>query len=129
MEINIKQQVDLQEVAELLSCAFEGGTGYWCRIHAYVVPPAPSPVLDECEIFKHTDYPLTEGGAVVCVDTDLPLEEQDELHLNLASVQKGLELLANKHPQHFADFQTGKYDATTGDVFLQLCLLGEYIYS
>jgi hypothetical protein len=120
-------KIDPADVAGLLSCAFEGGSGYWCAIDGYEDPPEPRAVFDahleEPQIFKYLDYPLQEGGAVIVLDCC-----EDERHrLDLAAVRLGLQRLA-QHPRHWADFKQENYDAITGDVFLQLCLLGEIRY-
>jgi hypothetical protein len=39
-----------------------------------------------------------------------------------------LALMAEKEPRHFGDFMGENDDATTSDVFLQLCLFGEVVY-
>jgi len=120
-----------ERVAGLLCCGFEGGVGYWCRIIDYREPRKPEPVLDAdaCvplpHIYPHADYPLT-GGAVVCHVTDDP--DPDDLVLDRAACERGLQLMAEKAPSHWGDFLAGREDAVTGDVFIQLCLLGEVVY-
>jgi len=32
------------------------------------------------------------------------------------------------HPEHYADAKGDSYDATTGDVFFQLCTIGKVIF-
>jgi hypothetical protein len=44
------------------------------------------------------------------------------------SLEAGLQLMAKKYPKHFNDFMSINEDAITGDVFLQLVVLGEVIY-
>jgi pimeloyl-ACP methyl ester carboxylesterase len=39
-----------------------------------------------------------------------------------------LHLMPQVAPEHWADFLTENEDAETGDVFVQLCLLGEVVY-
>jgi hypothetical protein len=41
---------------------------------------------------------------------------------------RGLQLMADKYPNHFADFMQENDDATTSDVFLQLSVFGELIF-
>jgi hypothetical protein len=36
--------------------------------------------------------------------------------------------MADKYPRHIADILSENDDATTGDVFLQLCLFGDVVY-
>lgn len=132
-----------EQVASLLCCAFEGGSGYWCRIVGYNEPTAKYPVIDrgmdDPRIYRHNDYALLPGGAVLCQEEDYDHDEDgyciDEdgdrtpVHtLNAQSVEAGLKVMAEKYPSHFSDFLEENYDATTGDVFLQCCLLGEIVY-
>ena len=49
-------------------------------------------------------------------------------HLTIESVRKGLELMRDQYPHHFADLIEGNDDLITGDVFLQLATFGELIY-
>jgi len=50
--------------------------------------------------------------------------------LSYATIKRGLRLLSTTpaYAQHWADFLSENDDATTGDVFLQLCLYGEVVY-
>lgn len=144
----VEQEVSAADIAGLLCSAFEGGSNYWCSITAYQEPKEIHPVLDKKKVFRHTDFPLLEGGAVICRDTmeepstdeeDEPIENEDgtmvdappvytQLVLDREAIQRGLRLMAEKHPHHWANFVGDNSDAITGDVFLQLCLLGDIIY-
>ena len=44
------------------------------------------------------------------------------------AIEQGIQLLERLYPGLFADFIKENEDATTGDIFLQLCLYGEVIY-
>lgn len=77
-----------------------------------------------CEIWEYEEYEESAPPRI----------------LSLESIQQGLDLMAkglldgkdkpvkDHYLQHFADFLAGNDDATTGDIFLQLCLFGEVIY-
>jgi len=123
MQINL--EVSPENIANLLCSAFEGGVGYWCRI-MHDVEPEEAVENNLLKDFPYyCSYPL-QGGAVVCRRDDD--EETDEkytpLTLNGEAIKRGLEILASKYPQHFADFMKDNYDASTGDAFVQCCLLG-----
>jgi len=137
--IKIATEVSPERIADLLCAGFEGGSygvGYWCRIMEYQDPP---PIADayraneyppDLTILgpRYTDWPLL-GGAVICrryeEETD---EEWTPLVLDGAAIARGLRLMMEKHPRHWAAFLTEQEDAATGDVFIQLCLLGEVEY-
>ena len=122
--------VSNQRIAELLCAAFEGGVGYWCRVMNFRKPRKERAVLspEDGEVYRYVDYPLT-GGAVIC---RLFGEETDEkykpLVLDRAAIQRGLALLPQVAPRHWANFLAENEDADTADVFVQLCLLGEIVY-
>lgn len=147
-KITVTQEVPLYYVACLLCNAFESSaTRYWCRIQSYIVPKNPRPVMDEefdkhfkrivpgnHVIYKHVDFPLCEGGAVVIENVgDEP--DQDaadyvpEIHIiNLETITKGLQVMATKFPKHFADIVAETDDASTADVFLQCMVFGDVLY-
>lgn len=144
----IEKAVSAKDVANLLCSGFEGGVGYWCRIEEVREPKEKRPVLDAKRVYAHTDYPLLEGGAVICRDieeqpvTDDECEQEENedgilvdkepvfkrLVLDREAVQRALNLMSSKYPRHWGDFLSGNYDAITGDVFIQLALLGDVIY-
>lgn len=121
--VGVNVEVSDERLGDLLCCAFEGGTSYWCRIKRYENP-------DDVSVeYKHTELPLTKHGAVICIESsDLPDEELPEWRLDRAAVERGLKLLATEHPRHWGDFIAENDDADTADCFLQMCLLGEVVY-
>lgn len=129
--ITTTQPIPLERVADLLCCGFEGGSygcGYWCRIMDYEPPTSDAPI----GIFT-ADYPhvfnALRGGVVICRRYE---EETDEkytpLRLDAAAIARGLELMPTKAPKQWAAFLGEDEDATTGEVFIQLCLLGDVEY-
>jgi hypothetical protein len=127
-------------VSDLLCTAFEGGmVGHWCRIYDYIEPTVVMSFSGERNVCPYTDYPLTDDGAALVYETSddndrrvtdgmVKRGEAKTIRLDLASVTRGLALMAEKTPRHFGDFLAGEEDAETGDVFLQLALLGEVKY-
>lgn len=127
----ISVPVSDDRIASLLCSGFEGGSGYWLRIMDYQVPAEPRGHLEglEDEIFRHVDYPLCEGGAVICrVMDEGNDEEYKPLVLDRAAIDRGLALFPVLAPHAFGHWMERTDDAGTGDVFLQLCLLGELVY-
>ena len=130
MEVTIqaKDQVEEQDVADLLSCAFEGGIGHWAVIIGYKKPE----VIFKWEtfegddtIYRYVQYPMSEGGAVILQDSE---DSSEKWELTLDKVRSGLSVMANKYPRHYADFINGNADAVTGDVFIQCALFGEVVF-
>jgi len=48
--------------------------------------------------------------------------------LDLDACKRGLQVMAEEYPRHFADFMSENEDAETADVWLQCCLFGEVVY-
>jgi hypothetical protein len=134
--VSVKATVEVaeQRLRDMLTCALEGGSNYW-----YVIND------DACI------YPLglcfddfVEGGKMQLKDYHHPYEllpfvpgcalaiedkHEKKMHLlDRAALLKGLEVLAQKYPRHFADMMQENDDADTGDCYLQCCLFGEMIY-
>lgn len=133
-----RTEISRKRVSDLLCCALEGGSNYWYRIVEFIEPPKLEfmsdaedgiPVLGEDKstpkVFRHLDYPLNEGGALMIQDT----EENEIYRLDCATIEKGLVTMAAKYSSHFHDFMNQNEDAITGDVFLQCCVFDEVIYS
>jgi hypothetical protein len=74
--------------------------------------------------------PLVEGGALTfrLEDSDGLPGRSGECVFDLAAVRRGLQVMAEKYPRHFSDIVSGDDDATTADVFVQCCVLGEVVY-
>lgn len=108
-----------KRLKDLLCCALEGGSNYWYFIKSFNYPNNKKVYLE----FPHLDLPFLEGGSLT-----ITAEEMSEKLLNLEAINKGLEIMKEKYPRHYADFITENDDAITGDVFLQCTLYGEVIF-
>lgn len=127
--MQIPINIDPQKIADLLCCAFEGGSNYWYNIEGDKAPERYDFRTDESRIYPHLDYPLNDGGSLrICTLENDEINGQDSWILNLESIQKGFHIMAEKYPKHFADILNDNIDVVTGDVFLQCCLFGELIY-
>jgi hypothetical protein len=116
--------VEDQRIQDLLCCALEGGSNYWYLIQRYQYPEGQTRKSLGIE-FEHLELPF-KGGSIIFSTMDEPKKEYT---LDLAACIRGLEIMAEKHPKHFADFIAEDEDADTGDVFLQFALFGDVIYS
>lgn len=126
ISVNVKHEISLDRISNLLCSAFEGGSNYWYQIQKFVQPKALTFRTDEDQVYRHLDYPLNDGGAVIV--GDMEDEDSEPKRLDLKSIQKGLQIMAEKYPRHMGDFLNDNDDAETGDVFLQCCLFGDAIY-
>lgn len=126
----VTKTVSLFDAANLLVCAFEGGTWYWCEVDFSASTEPPKVVelkglTESDEVFPHIHWPLSEGGALAVREKDAGAVHR----LDLDAVRRGLTLMATRFPERFAQVGTLDCDAETGDVFLQCALLGELRYS
>lgn len=132
--MKIETDVKLEDIAGLLCSAFEGGIGYWAKIVDYKKPEEIVDLGKSFEfrengkkvIFKYVHYPLSKGGAVIIADKED--ETEQEYFIDLENIERGLKLMQEKYPRHFADFISENYDAITGDVLIQLAVFGEIVY-
>ena len=134
IKATVTYDITRQRIADLLSCAIEGGSNYWYVIDKFI---KPKKVLkldesgeeeDEKDIFRYMHYPLSPGGSIVIADREEPEDEREGFTLNLTTIESGIRTMAKEYPKHFADFINENDDAITGDVFLQCCLFGEIVY-
>ena len=121
-----------ENLVNLLSVATYGN--YWPAIKAYK-SDAEKGLFDDCECRedKWAKALMFGKGVVVydCYEMDNELndgEEPTKYHLTMDNVQKGLELMRDQYPRHYADLVEEQDDAITGDVWLQLATFGELIY-
>ena len=109
--ISVRSHIKLDDISDLLDTASRGAS-YWADCgklgYSNVVNNILTRKADEC-----------------IRDT----EEEKNYTLNIHKIKRGLTLMAKKEPSHFANFLKGDFDQTTGDIFLQFCLLGEIVYS
>jgi hypothetical protein len=143
--------IPAERVLGLVTTAFEGGVGYWAVIVGYEAPPTPpeqwehrsfeeslgQPKSKEHPVFRHSEYPLNGGAVLVAEDEafcraggiqEYIAQGGEVWRLDAEAVERGLALMAKTQPRHWANFVEENEDADTGDVFMQLALLGEVIY-
>lgn len=136
--VNTTVSLEDSRISSLLCTAFEGGSNYWyCQIE----PCLEEHILleDFCKGGRFSDpeeywhwtqlVPLHPGCSLLIRDQEDPVEGHPYPYvLDRKSLEKGLQVMAEKYPHHFADVLNHNDDAITGDVFLQCCLFGEVIY-
>jgi hypothetical protein len=121
-----------ENLVNLLSVATYGN--YWPIIRAFKSDNERGLFKDcECREDKWAKA-LMEGKGVVVYDNyemDSELNEGEtptKHYLTMDNVQKGLELMRDEYPRHYADLMEEEDDAITGDVWLQLAVFGEVVY-
>jgi len=113
--VKVSHEVKQDDIESLIVSAIEGGSNYWYRIESDT----------KGDYLKQA---LTVKGLVISnhgvQDEDKPREGV----LSIDTAAKALRLMAAQYPEHFQDLINDLADAITGDVFLQLAVLGEVVY-
>lgn len=98
-----------ETIENLFISACEGGSNYWCK---------------EIKPKGGGDAYAAMFAGFIAVDG----ESEKKINVTPTKIKKAVQLMAAKEPRHFADVLGENEDATTGDVFLQLCCFGKVIY-
>lgn len=130
---------DHEHLTDLLSVATYGNE--WPVVKAFKSDNDKGLFNDcECREDKWAEG-LLHGKGVMVYDTydeEVDWDEMDDIsqfpqsakhHITLADVEKGLKLMQEQYPRHYADLVEEEDDAITGDVWLQLTVFGELIYA
>jgi hypothetical protein len=122
-EVNVTVEVSLKVIEDLFCCAVEGGSEYWCK----KIRPLNKEQGDKYE-YAH-EYMAAHG--FYAWDYDEDKDTLNKIRVSPKKIKEAIKLMAKNYPRHFknAVFDDGvRMDASTGDVFLQLCCLGDVIY-
>lgn len=120
--------IPTQRLVDLLISAVEGGSTYWCNgiywQNKDATPPAGKEVwYSRPELFDDPNFQME------VIEDEESVAHQGTSHIvTRAGLALGLQVMAEKYPHHLADLLAEHEDATTGDVFLQCCALGEIVY-
>jgi len=123
--ITVKTMFTESQLQNLLCCAMEGGIGYWASIAEYIYPDGRGP---SDYTYRHLELPLSvNGGAVVLVDA---CDEGgfDAVRLDRQALKRGMQIMAEKYPWHYANFANENADAETGDAWVQCSVFGEIVF-
>lgn len=114
--VKTETAVSLTQVEDLLCCALEGGSTYWCARFMPQEYPA------DCTY----GHEAVARGADFCVWPD----DDDVVFINNSDelIRETLQLMADKFPARFQELVRGDEDAETGDIFFQLLCFKEVVY-
>ena len=101
-------------IADMIVNAAEGGSNYWCEITGRETLDYSNLVMEGNSTLTVTDHETEEGVIGFILDA--------------AKCAKGVQIMAEKYPQHFHNLVNENDDAETADVFLQCAIFGELIY-
>ena len=120
MEVTVKHNIPDERIQDLLCSAFADSSNYWIKKIEYIYPRGKS---REDFTYSHIELPL-HGGSIIVTNVD-----GEERTLDRNSIERGLKLMAEEYPKDMSDFLNENDDAYTADLFLQLCLFREEVYS
>lgn len=115
-----------EQRTNLLCSALEGGSNYW-----YLLNTDAMAIIRK---YKEANDTLVERmWKAIKAGEEIPVtDREDETEvlgkISLASIDKGEQIMAEKHASHFADVLKEIDDATTGDVWFQLAVMSEVVY-
>lgn len=127
----VTTNVPMKRIQDLLCSALEGGSGYWASVIGVEEPFQIIDRFNKSEILPNIDYPTNPGGALLVLDTEAHTKfrlAHTKFRLDLPAIRRGIQVMADDSPLHFAHFISERDDALTGDVFLQCCLFGKVVY-
>ena len=118
-----KTQITPKQVADLMVGAFEGGSTYWCSEYNILKTPAEV-VPNGVVVYSHPEF---WAGDFEIEFKDG--EDSDKSYIvTPEGLRKGIQVMSEKAPRHFANWMTEHDDAETSDVLLQCILFGEIVY-
>ena len=123
---NVMLPVNPQLICDLVVSAFEGASVHWLRA---ATKKRSGPIKDRPWYADASIYNAQLVIGVEYEDPDVPDEQATTFRIvTMADINRGMQLMAEKSLQHFADAVAGDWDATTADVFFQYVVLGDVIY-
>lgn len=134
--ITVETHVPIKTVRGLLVSAFEGGSNYWYVIDSYQLGGGykfadfkeGGKAQPKDDYFHWSQLIPTVKGCALIIEAGEEYSGSEAKRLDLDAIKKGLSIMPEKYPRHWADVLAENDDATTGDVFLQCCLFGECFF-
>lgn len=128
LKTNSCSKLDREQITDLLTGALEGGSNYWClfgdltKVHELTSNMAGQPLVDRI-ITCIYDHNLS----IEIYD----IENPDELlgDFDYQSIKRAEEAMMNNYISDFMDILKENDDANTADIWFQLVVMGEVIFS
>ena len=122
--------VGRKTIAEALALANEGGIGHWASGAGFVEPQGAEllGVYHHLEdiAYDFVDFPVNGGATLIREQSAGP--DSPPLSIDAESIQRGLEVMANKYPVHFHALTHGQMEKRTADVLVQCVVFGKIVY-
>lgn len=120
MSTIITTAVPDERIKDLLCSAFEGGINYWVDHVEITDRPAQAEYYHESPVYG--------GLLTIHVEKSEVVKGKEIVKLDRKSLEKGLQIMQEKYPHHWADFIAENDDAITADVYVQCCVFDDVIY-
>jgi hypothetical protein len=148
-KIKVKNMIDptKKRIGDWLVTAFEGGSNYWYTITEKINPEKITFIMEKGELktpltlptnkeelkkFKKETYYhgiydcILNGGILFISDVDDGYVKET---LSLDKIYASLELIKKERPEIWRRLINDRYDAGDADIFLQMVLFKEIVYS
>lgn len=129
--VNIPVKIRHEVIADLISSALNSGISYWCsNCTVKLGPNVTKEIINtKYNTMWYASYvPFFPDSFISFQLFDVECFDGEIKVLNIESITKGLEILANKYNNHFSNIIEENYDAETADVFIQCCIFGDIIF-
>jgi uncharacterized membrane protein len=125
-KVKVETVLKEEDVDSLLVSALEGGSNSWAVIEKYA--DRKKDKANGCKYIS--DYIMKGSGLMISNGVEEREDSKDfkKTWVNRLSIECALQTLATKYPNTFNDIITDNADAITGDMLLQICVLGDVIY-
>ena len=138
VKVTVPIEIPAQNIIDLFITAKEGGINYWAesmdffRTDVFDTKTQGRKSVDDL-LMRRADGHIGQGTIRIITDMDRKrgqryIDFDLERSGGLDDIQKAFGIMADKYPKHFADFMADDIDATTADVFVQLCCFGEVVF-
>lgn len=121
-----ERKITQQELEDMLTTAFEGGSNYWC---SSIRITKTNQEIPEQEFLAND---IASGRVLeIAVYDNEEVDENDRPKRHLVTREKliqAFQIMADQEPGHFQDFLNDNCDAITGDVWFQCAVFGKSIY-
>lgn len=117
--VTVEEPVTAEQIDNLLSAAFEGGSNYW-------ISRPVRPVNNDYRGAEFASGVVSRGGTLIISVVESG-EDETTYKLDLGKVQVGIAHLLRRRGQRWSWFYE-RHDANDADAFLQFCLFGELVF-
>lgn len=136
LSVPMTVEVPWDAVTNAIVGALEGGYSPWMHAFRPTNEPISIGLADAARGGENTvwynDPAFWIGGGTAAMEYDRAEDGEGDgkgrMTIGQSDLKRGIELMAQKAPRHFADLVGENDDAITHDVFMQMIVFGEIIY-